>query len=254
MSSPLAKSKKTRLDKALVASHRTLSHDHRIACLVGLMGNRIRELGLQAPVRVLDVGCGDMTLAKGLAQYIEGIQLTCVDIYPPPLQPTPGDDIWATYRQFDGRSLPFEDGSFDVVIFSDVLHHVPSECLHPLLASAARVGQFVLVKDHFEYGWWSRQLLRAMDFVGNYGYGVSVPRQYFSQESFAQTLRAAGLHQETEQIGIRLYDHLPVLRSVLSPRWQFLATCRGAEGNAQPAELQVPVQAQTPTSSPRRPA
>jgi len=135
------------------------------------------------------------------------------------------DPIWQRYQQFDGSSLPFDEHAFDVVIFSDVLHHVPACLVSPLLKSAARVGRFVLIKDHFEYGWFSRNILRAMDFVGNYGYGISVPEFYFSCDSFAATVREAGFHINDMDIGINLYDHLPFVRSVLSSKWQFVATC-----------------------------
>lgn len=236
MSSPIAKTNKSGLDKALVASHQKLSHGHRIGVLVELLGQRIRGLGLPAPIRVLDVGCGDMTLAKGLMAQGEDIDITCVDIHPPPPELPGRDPFWTRYQQFDGQALPFAEQSFDVVVFSDVLHHVPSASLQPLLASAARVGRFVVIKDHFEYGWLSRQVLRAMDFVGNYGYGISVPERYFSEDSFARVIGGAGLKMEQVDIGVRLYDHLPVVRTLLSPRWQFLATCARA------------------TSSPRTPA
>jgi|LakMenEpi03Aug12_release.lakeMendotaPanAssembly.Ray.scaffolds.fasta_scaffold162468_3 SAM-dependent methyltransferase len=236
MSSPIAKTNKTGLDKALVASHQRLSHSHRIGVLVELLSRRIRELGLPSPVRVLDVGCGDMTLAKGLMMQIDDLDISCVDIHPPPADLPGRDAFWARYRQFDGQALPFAEQSFDIVIFSDVLHHVPVKSLQPLLASAGRVGRYVLIKDHFEYGWFSRQALRAMDFVGNYAYGISVPARYFSVDSFSQALDAAGLQAQKLDIGLRLYDHLPLVRSLLPPRWQFLATCAGA------------------TSLPRRPA
>jgi hypothetical protein len=64
-----------------------------------------------------------------------------------------------------------------------------------------------------------------MDFVGNYGYGISVPNCYFSRDSFAATVRDAGLRIDDMDIGINLYDHLPLVRSVLSSKWQFVATC-----------------------------
>ena len=118
------------------------------------------------------------------------------------------DPIWKCYQQFDGSSLPFDEHAFDVVIFSDVLHHVPADLVSPLLKSAARVGRFVLIKDHFEYGWFSRNVLRAMDFVGNYGYGISVPEVYFSRDSFSATILDAGLRIDDMNIGINLYDHL----------------------------------------------
>ena len=87
--------------------------------------------------------------------------------FTPPLRNEGLDAIWQCYQQFDGSSLSFNDHAFDVVIFSDVLQHVPAGLVSPLLKSAARVGRFVLIRDHFEYGWFSSIILRAMDFVGN---------------------------------------------------------------------------------------
>jgi SAM-dependent methyltransferase len=225
MSSPIAKIDKSGFDKALIAGHQQLSHGHRIDCLVRVLGKRIKSLNLSMPIRILDVGCGDMTLARGLLDQVEGIELACVDIHPPPLRSDDLDPIWQRYQQFDGSSLPFDAHVFDIVIFSDVLHHVPSGLVSPLLKSAARVGRFVLIKDHLEYGWFSRNMLRAMDFVGNYGYGISVPKYYFNRDSFASTVCEAGLRVDDLEIGINLYDHLPFVRSLLSSKWQFVATC-----------------------------
>jgi SAM-dependent methyltransferase len=185
----------------------------------------IGGLDINTPIRILDVGCGDMALAKGLLDSIKGIELACVDIYPPPILREGFDPMWQHYQQFDGSWLPFEDRSFDIVIFSDVLHHVPSHMVIRLLESAARVGSFVLIKDHFEYGWFSRNMLRLMDFVGNFGYGVTVPKRYFTRDSFERIAHQSGIHIDEIHIGIRLYDHLPFVGLAISPEWQFVAIC-----------------------------
>lgn len=229
MSSPIAKNDKSGFDKALIAGHQTLSHGHRVRCLVEVFSQQLDSLGLEGSLQLLDVGCGDMSLARGLAEAIPGIKTTCVDIYPPPsLEKQSQDPFWKNYEQFDGWTLPYDKGSFDVAIFSDVLHHVPPDRLICILESAARAARFVLIKDHFEYGYWSRQCLRAMDFIGNYGYGVSVPDHYFTPESFVSVIERSGLAIDQLVPGIRLYDHLPIVRSILAPRWQFIARCSTA--------------------------
>lgn len=229
MSSPIAKQHKSSVDNALIATHQYLSHGRRINVLARTLSDVIVQIMADRPgqsASILDVGCGDMTLADAIAQQVTGANLSCVDIHPVPTELARIDPRWQRYSTFDGKHLPFADETFDVVMFSDVLHHVPDELRTPLLASAARVGRIVLVKDHFETGWWSRQTLRAMDWVGNFGYGVSVPTRYFDRQSFTKLCSNAGLTIDHLDIGVRLYEHLPLLRSLLSPDWQFVAVCR----------------------------
>jgi SAM-dependent methyltransferase len=229
MSSPIAKADKSGMDRLLIAAHQQLSHSRRIAVLAEEIAIRIRGIMLReqaAQVRILDVGCGDMTLVDAVVAKLGGGEVRCADIHPCPPTVAQGDSRWRRYVQFDGQTLPFDSESFDVVLFSDVLHHVPESQRAELLASAAKVGRHILIKDHFEYGWWSRQMLRLMDWVGNFGYGVVIPRRYFDADGFSALCERAGLSVTGLDIGVRLYDALPVVRSVLSPRWQFFAHCR----------------------------
>jgi SAM-dependent methyltransferase len=235
VSSPIAKERKSSVDRALIATHQKMSHGHRIDILARQFAERIRELGPtpgHGPLRVLDVGCGDMTLADAVSAKLESVDFRCVDIHPCPPSLLETDPRWQRYSRFDGVHLPFDDKSFDVVMFSDVLHHVPASIRTPLLVSAARVGRSIIIKDHLEYGWWSRQSLRAMDWVGNFGYGVSIPDRYFDRDLLEHQCREAEISIRRLDVGIPLYDHLPVVRSLLSPDWQFIAIC-------QPTALQT---------------
>lgn len=170
-----------------------------------------------------DIGCGDLTLSTLIAESIPESRWTGLDIHSPPEGPQAGTR-WEHYRQFDGVNLPFADQALDVGLFCDVLHHVPPAIRRDLLADALRACRHIVVKDHFEYGTYSRQMLRLMDFVGNYGYGVSVPDAYFTRAGFAALVEAAGGRVVTMAVGVDLYSHLPVVRTMLRPSWHFIAT------------------------------
>ena len=228
MSSPIAKNRKTGLDDTLIAVHRRLSHDRRIAQLASHLVERLAALPLRPGadgLQVLDVGCGDMTLSDAIERGLPQARIRCTDIHPCSAELVQRDPRWQRYTAFDGIELPFAEDQFDVVILSDVLHHVPEDRRLPLLRSVRRVARRVIIKDHFEEGQWSRQVLRAMDFVGNFGYGVSVPRRYFRPADFESLCAEAGLRTQDLQRGIDLYAHLPLLRHFLSPQWQFIALC-----------------------------
>jgi ubiquinone/menaquinone biosynthesis C-methylase UbiE len=91
---------------------------------------------------VLDVGCGegyvlDELAARGLRD-LHGVDI--VDIrrnkdYP--------------FRLYDGVTLPFPDRSFDLVVLSFVLHHVPNDRKTALLEEALRVSRakVIVVED-----------------------------------------------------------------------------------------------------------
>ncbi len=222
MSSPLTGRKRGLIRSSIIDVHQRLSHGRRISNLARRIADLIRDLrSATTGLRCLDVGCGDMRLAEQVAALAPGSDWTCIDVHPLP----PGyaeDPRWRKYRTFDGRRIPFSDGHFDIILFSDVLHHAQEDA-RALLAEAARTGGTVIVKDHFERSLWSRLVLWAMDVVGNWGYGVPLPRRYFTRRGFEELAAEAGLRPVRIEEGIDLYAHLPFLRLVLRPSWQFIA-------------------------------
>lgn len=202
--------------------HQRLSHSHRVDILSRKIAGLIAEQFPAAEqIRCVDVGCGDMQVSESIGRYNQRTVWRCIDIHALPEQ-LKSDEKWTKYLRFDGLHIPFADNAFDVVLFCDVLHHTRRDAL-ALLKEAARVGSIIIVKDHFEYSSYSRIMLKLMDFVGNWGYGINLPDNYFTVREFEEICFAAGLALQKKVVGIDLYSHIPLIRRFLRPRWQFIA-------------------------------
>jgi ubiquinone/menaquinone biosynthesis C-methylase UbiE len=226
MSSPIANNSKTAIQQLAVSIHQHASHSKRIAQLTSALATAIASLG--GSKICVDVGCGDMTLAEGIALALPETKWTCLDVYPVP-QEKLHEPRWEKYMHFDGKTLPLADGSSDIVLFSDVLHHASVNDCANLIADALRVGKYVVIKDHFEYGLWSRTLLQLMDIFGNWGYGVSIPKKYFTQTSFNRLASQANCKVTMVTNKLALYGHIPLLKYILRPDWQFIAILSRAD-------------------------
>ena len=222
MSSPIAASNHNAIKGLLVSVHQKLSHRHRIELISEKISSLInRHAPAAETIRCLDVGCGDMEIAERVGEADKRTIWCCIDVHALPEQ-LETDAKWGKYRQFDGEHIPFSSQSMDVVLLCDVLHHAGSHAIK-LLKEAARVGKVVIVKDHFEYSWYSRTVLQLMDFLGNWGYGIQIPDRYFTVKGFADISKAAGLQVADLEIGIDLYSHHAVFKPILRSEWQFIA-------------------------------
>jgi ubiquinone/menaquinone biosynthesis C-methylase UbiE len=89
----------------------------------------LADVAFPADANVLEVGCGTGVLTRVLARWPNVGEVVGVDVATSLL--TKARDLAAdlpnvTFREADGQSLPFEDETFDVVIFDSTLTHVPS--------------------------------------------------------------------------------------------------------------------------------
>ena len=102
-------------------------------------GEVLREAVQLAGRRALDVGCGDGALVRLMTHA--GAEATGLEISEDKLararaaEPAGGEN----YRAGRGEALPFGDGAFDLVVFFNSLHHVPTAAQAEALREAARV-------------------------------------------------------------------------------------------------------------------
>ena len=100
----------------------------------------LSDIRFPAGARVLEVGCGTGVMSRVLARWPEVGSVVGVD--PARSLLVKARELAAgvpnlSFQEADGRALPFDDESFDAVIFDSTLSHVPSPEL--ALRQAARV-------------------------------------------------------------------------------------------------------------------
>ncbi len=155
--------------------------------------------------QVLDVGCGTGT---SMAHYVDaGCTVVGVDVSPAMLERAAarlGDK--AELRLTDGDTLPFDDGNFDLVTTSMVLHEVPADARTALVAEMGRIakpnGRLLLIDFRFgSLRGWKGPTLRALSAIvervsGHYsGY-----RSFKASGGVPGLVAEAGLGIEREKI------------------------------------------------------
>jgi SAM-dependent methyltransferase len=175
--------------------HRRTVFGRRIRVLAELLATRI-----PAGAAVLDIGCGDGTIAKLVTDYNPSVTMQGIEF-------APRVNCMIESQAFDGSSIPYSAASFDVCMFVDVLHHVKnSRGIERLLSEACRVSrQFVLIKDHLCENFLDFKTLQFMDWVGNRPHGVVLPYNYQSRGQWDEHFLVTGLKVKERLTEIPLY-------------------------------------------------
>lgn len=151
---------------------------------VNTLSNTLSKL-LDTNSTILDVGCGDGTLAKRIFEYSNAAQVTGIDVLI-------RKDCVIPNTKFDGIKIPFDNNSFDYILLVDVLHHTENpELLFEECIRVAKKG--VLIKDHINNSTLDYYTLRFMDRVGNARYDVNLPHNYLSSSQWNELFKKHNL-------------------------------------------------------------
>lgn len=190
-----------------------------------IYASRVRELvsliipHLQERDRVLDVGCG----FGGLGHAILDAPGCPADVKLVGLERHKRDGSLIHVETYDGTTMPYGDGAFDVVILADVLHHEDDP--DRLMAESVRVaGRLLIIKDHKVDGWTAWLRVVVSDWAANVPYGVSCRYRYLTLRQWRSATSAHGLVTQEELTSMRLYP--PVVNLLFGRGLHYLAVLR----------------------------
>ena len=163
---------------------------------------------------IVDYGCGSMEISKRLqkSKYIKKII---------------GTDIFDfSFREKKLSYLAYKDFSkskikADLIIIVDVLHHVGIDKANQILNNLSKTSKNIVVKDHFEHGFFSRHLLRFVDFYANYAYGVKIPKKYFDEISWQNQIKKTKFKEKKLIKNFQQHDGL--FNFILSKKHHFVS-------------------------------
>ncbi|MCW5771194.1 MAG: class I SAM-dependent methyltransferase [Rhodospirillaceae bacterium] len=133
--------------------------------------------------RVLDIGAGDGHLGLELTRSC-GCAVTAVDV-------TDTNRTSQPLVLYDGKTLPFADGSFDVGLLLFVLHH--AEDPERLLRDAMRVCRRIVAFEDMNVTARDRRAFRHTHWVLDRTLGIDYPRHEWPPERWLDLARACGL-------------------------------------------------------------
>jgi len=109
-------------------------HDHSYGEAAALVDELLDVRGRD----VLDVGCGEGWLVRHMGEA-GAASVVGVDPLGVALERARAHDSGRRYLEARAEALPFDDGSFDIAVLFNSLHHVAAERMDEALAEAFRV-------------------------------------------------------------------------------------------------------------------
>lgn len=170
-------------------------------------------------IYLLDYGCGKMDFTFFLKKNNVIKKAICVDDYK--LDQKINKYNWLKYINLSFNKVKFKDSQFDVSIVIDVLHHIGIDKCGPILKKIYKSSKFIIIKDHFEYSHFSRQILRLADWYGNYGTSIKIPKKYFNEKKWQLLLKKYKLKQIKLIKNVK--QHTGLFSIILPPRHHFIS-------------------------------
>lgn len=155
--------------------------------------------------RLLDIGGGTGVIAEAMAKLFPVGEVRAIDLVDRFCK-----NLSIKTDCYDGRTIPFDAGTFDAATLNNVLHHVPVAERPALLREIRRVVNGPLyIKDHLSTGLIDDVRLTTLDAIGNIPFGGMISAKYLSSREWQSLADMTGW-----RIGaiaaVRAYRHGPM--------------------------------------------
>ena len=177
-----------------------------------------KEAKNKKKISIVDFGCGSMEISKKIQHNKFIKKISGVDIFNSKFK-------YKKLEYFQYKKIKdLKNFKCDVMLLVDVLHHIGVNESFKLLKELSKYSKIIIIKDHFEHGQISRQLLRFVDFYANYAYGVVIPKIYYSEKSWAKTIKMSKLKQLYFEKNFQQHDGL--FNLILNKKHHFISVLK----------------------------
>ena len=199
---------------------RKVSKGDRLTSISNKVGSLIQKEAKNKKKRitVLDFGCGSMEISKKIQHKKFIKKIIGLDVFD------------ANYKYKKLQYFKYKNFSnlkkfkSDVVILVDVLHHMGVDKSYLVLKKLSQNSNAIIIKDHFEHGFFSRQLLRFVDFYANFAYGVTIPKKYFDIISWKKTVKKTKLKENYFEYNFQ--QHVGLFNFILHKKHHFISVLK----------------------------
>jgi len=188
--------------------------DFRSKKLSQLIVKRIIKYNKKKFIKIVDYGNGYkpkvvyFVYEQLVKTYKKKIIVDCYDFYSKndlkKLNSFKKNDI----NFYNINSIGKNKKKYDFCLINDVIHHIGIEketVIVKILNNLINISKIVFIKDHFQQGIISNNIIKFMDFLGNYFNNVNTPDKYYTKKSFSELLKKMKITVIEKMLSIKLY-------------------------------------------------
>ena len=188
--------------------------DFRSKKLSNLIVKKIIKYNKQKFIKIIDYGTGYQPKVVHFIYdqlfdiYKKKIIIDCYDFYSKKDLKKLNNIKNKNINFYNIKTIRKNKKKYDFCLINDVIHHIGIEkekIIIKILNNLTNISKMVFIKDHFQQGILSNNIIRFMDFLGNYFNNVNTPDKYYTKKSFQKLLKKMKITTVEKMLSIKLY-------------------------------------------------